>query len=459
MSSMWKGTVPLNNKLKKLMRSRRSPFLFLIIVGVFVFVVLFQSNQTKQQKPASLSSDQVVNVARGYNAYPDASAEDIQKTTDSEFQTFDRAPMITMPKIEKPKVDTENTNRNSDLTSIQIVQHYTRPRAEIEREEKFEKDAAALEQQQRIESRMLQVPPEPSQLPEFSKVPLPYAPTGRLVKAKLVTRIESGNYNAPIIALVTEALKFNGRTIIPVNTEMHGRVDNGSGFRSRLAAEREWVFVLPAHGTKVNGSEMVLVGDVLDRGDRSTQKARFTSNDMSYGFLGYRTKSDDLNDLRVFLSSFLLTAGEFSKGRSQSDDGEYVTTNVRNGAISGTQSVIDTYAKRIQEEVALNGFYTVVPSGHEFYLYVDQTILLNNAAIGGRELYIAQQQAISGNPVQEISDLTAQADVSDPNILEQLLSSDQEATPGSAFDSSLLNTVIDPERLKILKQLTDAYGK
>lgn len=448
----------MNNKLKKLMRSRRSPFLFLIIVGVFLFLVIYQSNQTKQKKPSSLSSEAVVNVARGYNAYPDASAEDIQNTSGSEFQSFDRAPMITMPKIEKPKVDAENTNRRSDVTSIQIVQHYTRSRSDIERAKKADDDAA-LEKQKRTEAQILKEQTEPSKLPEFAKVPLPYAPTGRLVKAKLVTRIESGNYNAPIIALVTEALKFNGRTIIPVNTEMHGRVDNGSGFRSRLAAEREWVLVLPAHGTNVNGSEMVLVGDVLDRGDRSTQKARFTSNDMSYGFLGYRTKSDDLNDLRVFLSSFLLTAGEFSKGRSQSDDGEYVTTNVRNGAISGTQSVIDTYAKRIQEEVALNGFYTVVPSGHEFYLYVDQTILLNNAAIGGRELYIAQQQAISGNPVQEISDLTAQADISDPNILEQLLSSDQEATPGSAFDSSLLNTVVDPERLKILKQLTDAYGK
>lgn len=454
-------------KWSKLLGSRRSPVAVIVIIGLFVMVIaIFQSRQQESARKSTISSGAVNNTAKGYNAYPDATDEDVIGVARGGTFEFDRPAPLFVPQNtvsmtpSVAAIEDARSSRKSDekpLPVVQVVQHYTRPMSEIREAERnaeqrrLEAEAIQLQRQQQVAAQEK----AEANLPNFAKVPLPYAPTGRLLKAKLVTRVESGNYNAPIIALVTEALKFNGRTIIPVNTELHGRVDSASRFRSRLAAEREWVLVLPAQGKQMNGTEMVVVGDVLDRGDRSTPTARFTQNDMSYGFLGYTTKADNLNDLRIFLSSMLFAAAEFSMDRAQPDQGEYTTTNPQNAGLSGIQAVTDDYASRIQAEVALNGFFTVVPSGHDFYLYVDQTLIMDQAKIGGRELYVAQQQALRGDEGNS-SDAAHESLSLEQQMMQQLMGVVPD-TGSMSGGSSLLNTVVDPNRLKQLQELTEVY--
>jgi hypothetical protein len=54
----------------------------------------------------------------------------------------------------------------------------------------------------------------------------------------------------------------------------------------------------------------------------------------------------------------------------------------QNAALAGSSAVLNQYAQQILDSIKRDGFYVRVPAGKQFYLYVTQTIDLDNAKRG-----------------------------------------------------------------------------
>jgi hypothetical protein len=54
----------------------------------------------------------------------------------------------------------------------------------------------------------------------------------------------------------------------------------------------------------------------------------------------------------------------------------------KNAALAGSSAVLNQYAQQILDSIKRDGFYVRVPAGKQFYLYVTQTIDLDNAKRG-----------------------------------------------------------------------------
>jgi hypothetical protein len=203
-----------------------------------------------------------------------------------------------------------------------------------------------------------------------------YAPYGRLIPCETVITIESSKLDTPVIGLVTEDVWHDGRLIIPAGTEVHGRASLDRA-RERIAVSGKWVVVW-RDGSPMNGTELVLNGIALDRAKDDTT-GEFGLRDGSAGLLGDLIKSDDWQEIKLFASTFL---GGFAGGLQQLQNqgtvfggvAQVPVVSTRNAALAGTADVLNTYAKQIQEAIAQDGFFVRVEAGHQFYLYVTETI-------------------------------------------------------------------------------------
>ena len=63
------------------------------------------------------------------------------------------------------------------------------------------------------------------------------------MKCQLVNTVDSSNVTTPIIGLVTEDVCWNGKVIIPANSEVHGTA-SVDPVRERIASEGEYTFIL-----------------------------------------------------------------------------------------------------------------------------------------------------------------------------------------------------------------------
>jgi hypothetical protein len=106
---------------------------------------------------------------------------------------------------------------------------------------------------------------------------LPTIPYGRLVKASLINAVESGAA-APVIGVVSQDVWFNGKKIIPVNSEIHG-LSQPEAIRDRIACNNQFVILFG------NGAEMRVQGVVLDRDDANGD-GYGGPTDGSYGMKG-----------------------------------------------------------------------------------------------------------------------------------------------------------------------------
>lgn len=203
-----------------------------------------------------------------------------------------------------------------------------------------------------------------------------YAPYGRLIPCETVITIESSKLDTPVIGLVTEDVWHNGQLIIPAGTEVHGRASLDRA-RERIAVSGRWVVVW-RDGSPLNGTELVLNGIALDR-EKDDTTENFGLRDGSAGLLGQLVKTDDLQEIKLFASTFL---GGFAGGLQQLQDqgtafggvSQVPVASTRNAALQGTADVLNAYARQIQETIARDGFFVRVPAGKQFYLYVTETI-------------------------------------------------------------------------------------
>ena len=207
---------------------------------------------------------------------------------------------------------------------------------------------------------------------ELSKT---YAPFGRMIPCQTVVTLESSKLDTPVIGLVTEDVWNNGRLIIPAGAEVHGKASLDRS-RERIAASGKWVIVW-RDSTDLNGTELVTSGIALDR-EKDDTSGEFGLRDGSAGLVGDLIRTDNLQEVKLFASTFLAgVASGFQQLQTQSTAfgvTQIATGTGRNAAMQGTADVLNVYARQIQEAIARDGFFVRVPAGKQFYLYVTQTI-------------------------------------------------------------------------------------
>ena len=80
--------------------------------------------------------------------------------------------------------------------------------------------------------------------------------------------------------------------------------------------------------------------------------------------------------------------------------GNLDSRSLNNAPLKGAQDVLAIYARRILDAIERDGFYTRVPSGKQFYLYVLQTIDRSAAEIGGSETPFDQSSPADSSPAE-----------------------------------------------------------
>lgn len=230
-------------------------------------------------------------------------------------------------------------------------------------------------------------PPPPKPLPPlslFAQAAVPpledplsetFAPFGRLIPCQLVITVDSSSLNTPIVGLVTEDIWHDGRLIVPAGTEVHGTAQKDR-MRERIASQGQWTLVWQS------GEELSVSGIALDREKDGTGDG-WAITDGSAGLRGRLLKSDEYAEVKLFASTFLSgAAGAFTE-RERTLLGSQAANSAQNAGLSGTQQVLNTYAKQIMDTIEREGFFVRVPAGKQFYLYVTQTVDASRASLGG----------------------------------------------------------------------------
>src|SRR5690606_7522936 len=146
--------------------------------------------------------------------------------------------------------------------------------------------------------------------------------------------------------------------------------------RERIANRGEWAFVWQ------DGRELRVSGIALDR-EKNPDGTGWAITDGSAGLRGQIPKSDDYAGAKLFASTFLRgAAGAFTE-RERTLLGSQAEATTQNAALSGTQQVLNTYARQILDTIEREGFFVRVPAGKQFYLYVTQTVDIAKARLGG----------------------------------------------------------------------------
>ncbi len=212
-----------------------------------------------------------------------------------------------------------------------------------------------------------------------------YAPYGRMIPCETVITIDSAKIETPIIGFVTEDVWHDGRLIIPAGAEVHGKAQVDPS-RERIASDNSWILVWRTTD-RMNGAELPLHGVALDM-ERNETTGTWQLTDGSAGLKGDILKTDNWAEIKLFAATFLAAAStglEDTENSSNLLTGQTTQTPLstpKNAALEGTSAVLNQYAQQILDSIKRDGFYVRVPAGKQFYLYVTQTIDLDNAKRG-----------------------------------------------------------------------------
>jgi len=218
-----------------------------------------------------------------------------------------------------------------------------------------------------------------------------FAPFGRLIPCETVITVDSASMQTPIIGLVTENIYHAGKLVIPAGTEVHGTAQTDR-HRERIASGNNWTLVWQT------GEELQLRAIVLDR-EFSGDQEGWGITDGSAGLRGRVIKSDNLEEIKLFASTFLSGAADALTEKQQTAFGPINSPSLNNAPFEGAQKVLAQYAQRIYDSIQKDGFYVRVPSGKQFYLYVEQTIDRADAIIGGSEKPFAEEDKTNSTAI------------------------------------------------------------
>jgi hypothetical protein len=173
---------------------------------------------------------------------------------------------------------------------------------------------------------------------------------------------------------------------VPANSEVHGiaRVDRE---RERILSERDWVIVMHAEGKERPGRELRVRGVALDGDNRSIEhggKPTWGITDSSLGIKGMTINNISDEEIKLFASAFMTGIAEgFTERQTLGENGPVTAIpTARNAALGGLSNVLSEYASRIEAEIERNGFYTRVPGGKQFMLYIEDVLLPEKATVG-----------------------------------------------------------------------------
>ncbi len=197
-----------------------------------------------------------------------------------------------------------------------------------------------------------------------SKPTPPLMPTGRMVSCRLVNTVDSSSLETPIIALVNEDVWYAKKLVIPKGTEVLGRAQ-ANRLRDRIAAQGEWTLVFPT------GEELTITGIALDQ-DRDG--AKWGPTDGSAGLRGTVLKADNLEEMKLFLATFLGGLAEPFKQRQSTVFGSQVAPTAQNAALSGVGEVIQSYATQVLHSIESQATFVRVASGRDFWLLTTQPL-------------------------------------------------------------------------------------
>jgi hypothetical protein len=192
------------------------------------------------------------------------------------------------------------------------------------------------------------------------------APFGRLLQCQLVNTLESLAPQTPIIGLVTEALWFDGKLIIPTGSEVHVQAQLDR-VRERVTSTGPCTIVLQT------GEQLVVSGVVLDR-EFAPDGSGWGLTDGSAGIRGEILRSASLEEVKLFLATAISGLATGLQQTRETPFGTRVRGTLHNAGLAGTSQVMNTYAQRILEAIQREGLYVQVPAGKQFYVYVTDII-------------------------------------------------------------------------------------
>jgi hypothetical protein len=284
-----------------------------------------------------------------------------------------------------------------------------------------------------------------STLPEATPPPAEerhgfYAPSGRLVRCKLVNTVDSSSLSTPIIGEVTDDLMWDGHLIIGKCSEVHAiaQVDKA---RERIASEGAVIFVLYDPKNPGLGKELVVKGEVLDRED-DPQFQTYGITNASAGLRGMVITSDRMADIKLFVATFISgIAGGLENtqntifGPVASPNGSGVgglSGSVINPVVGGAQAVLDRYAQMILDGIERDGFFIRVPSSKLFYVYVRQTIDTGLATVGGSSRLAEVQESY-------LQDRKLEERITEPRAVRDERKAREQNQPAIPLDPGLSN--------------------
>ena len=231
-----------------------------------------------------------------------------------------------------------------------------------------------------------------------------FAPYGRLIACKMVNTVESGDTDTPLIAVVIEDLwwinaKGEKKLIIPAGTEVYGTVNGAKPMRNRLTTGNNFILVWQATSNMV-GFELQLKGVALEKSTHPENRMLAAITDMSAGIPGQVISNANL-------SKFLMYTLAFGQGLAQgyqtnevyTDSGVTITTQdgtTKNAMARGAETLAQVMLQDVSQMIAKESYYIRVPSGTEFYIFVQQVINLDDAQIADTLLNKLEEQKIQG---------------------------------------------------------------
>ena len=206
------------------------------------------------------------------------------------------------------------------------------------------------------------------------------APYGRLLRCELANTISTASNQTPIIALVTEALWWDGVEIIPAGVEVHGTVSGMTG--GRIGTGSGWKVVYPFRDER-SAFQLDITGVALDC---NRTESDWGKSDGSFGIRGRLISNADQAKMAAVFAKFISGVGtgmvsqrnDYTGGSTISTTGGTWKDSIGSGLKDAFQQVAKNYLDAAAKEVA----YIEAEAGTEFYIYVQQIIDPSKAARG-----------------------------------------------------------------------------
>lgn len=206
------------------------------------------------------------------------------------------------------------------------------------------------------------------------------APYGRLLRCELANTISTASNQTPIIALVTEALWWDGVEIIPAGVEVHGTVSGMTG--GRIGTGSSWKVVYPFRDDR-SAFQLDLTGIALDCNRTETNWGK---SDGSFGIRGRLISNADQAQMAAVFAKFISGVGSGMVSQNYNYTGSSTITTTggtwKDSIGSGLKDAFQQVAKNYLDKAAKEVAYIEAEAGTEFYIYVQQIIDPAKAARG-----------------------------------------------------------------------------